>query len=264
MDVRSVVIVEESLVDRQQPVVRQSLLFGNEGDHILPEAVYPLIQPEPHDLLDLLPDQRVIHIQVRLLDCEQMQIVFLADGVEGPGLALKVGVPVVGGPAVLGHGPPDIVIRVGLDPAAALLEPLVLIAGMVDDQVHNDLHALCVGGRQAGIEGLHAAEHGVDILIVRDVIAAVHPGRGVQGRKPQPITAQTFDIVQALDHAVQVPHAVAIAVPEAPGPDLIKNRILIPICMNHRSLLILLPASVSPFGSSPARTGTGWFSYRGS
>ena len=180
MDPGAVVIHKNALVHRQQMVIGQALFLGDKGDDILPEAVHPHVQPEAHDLLDLFPDQRVIHIQVRLLHGKQVHIVFLAHLVIGPGLALKVGIPVIGELAVFPGGPPDIVIRIGLNAAAALLEPLVLIAGVIHHQVHDDLHSPAVGSLQNCLEGLHAAELRIDIHIVGDIIAAVCAGGRIQ------------------------------------------------------------------------------------
>ena len=51
--------------------------LGDEGDHVLPEAVHPHVQPEAHDALHFFPDLRIVHVQIRLLFGEQMQIVFV-------------------------------------------------------------------------------------------------------------------------------------------------------------------------------------------
>ena len=70
------IVVAHTLIDGEDPVVGQTFLFGNVGDHIFPEAVHAHIQPKTEDLLYFLPDQGIVHIQVRLLDGEKVETVF--------------------------------------------------------------------------------------------------------------------------------------------------------------------------------------------
>ena len=164
-----------------------------------------------------------------------------------------MGVPVVGQLAVIPQRAPDIIIRIGIDSAAALLKPFVFVTGVVDHQIHDHLHSPVMGFPQAGLKGLHAAELGINVHVVRNIIAAIRSGGWIQGRKPDSIAAQALDIIQLFNHAVQIAHAIAVSVPEAPGPDLIKHGILIPIRMNHRLLLIVLSASAGASPRFPAR-----------
>ena len=233
MDPRAVVIVADAPRRRHQPVVRQAVLLGDEGDHILPEAVHPQIQPEPQDVLYLLPHQRVIHVQIRLLHGEQVQVVLLPQLVPLPRFPLEHAVPVVGQVAAGLLLPPDVVIGVGRDAAAGLLEPLVLVAGMVHHQIHNDLHTSLMGALQHLFEPLHAAELRRDIPVIGDIVPAVRARRGIQRRKPDAVHPQTFDVVQLFVHTLQVAHTVAVAVLEAARPDLIEHHVLIPAVTSH-------------------------------
>ena len=253
MDVGAVIVIENALVYRQKRIVRQALFFGDKRDHVLPEAVHPFVQPEAHDFFDFLTNQWIVHIEVRLLYREQVQIVFPADRVKGPCLAFKVGIPVVGQLAVILQRAPDIIIRIGIDPAAALLEPFVFVTGVVDHQIHDHLHSPVMGFPQTGLKGLHAAELGIYVHVVRNIVAAIRSGGRIQGGKPDSITAQALDIIQFLNYTVQIAHAIAVSVPKAPGPDLIKHGILIPIRMCHRLLLIVLSASAGASSRFPAR-----------
>ena len=163
-----------------------------------------------------------------------MQIVFPPDLIPGPGLALEVAVPVVG-QAAAGFGrPPDVVVGIGLDAAAALLEPVMLVAGVVDHQIHDHLHAPPVGAVQHLPEGLHAAEFRGHIHIIGNIVAAVRPGGGIDGREPDAVHAQRFQIVQLFQNTPQIAHAVSVAVLEAPGPDLIEYAVLVPAGSFHR------------------------------
>ena len=57
--------------------IRQTGRLGDEGDNILAEAVDTHVQPEAQDLFDLLAHGGIIHIEIRLFFCEQMQIKFV-------------------------------------------------------------------------------------------------------------------------------------------------------------------------------------------
>ena len=180
MEMGAVIEVTDALGCRHDIIVRQTLRLGDKGDHILPETVHPQIQPEPQDLLHFLADQGIVHVQICLLYGKQMHIVFLPHLIPCPGLALKQGIPVVGQlSAPLGRTP-DIVIGVRLDPLATLLEPFVFGAGVVYHQVHNDLHAPLMGTVQHLFEGIHTTEFFGNIVIIRNIVAAVHTGGRIQ------------------------------------------------------------------------------------
>ena len=233
VDPGPVVIVEHAFVNGEQVVIRQAVLLGNVGDHVFPEAIHTHIQPETKDIFHFFPDFGVVHIQIRLLHGEQMEIVFLPHLIPGPGLTLEITVPVIGQfPVGLG-GTPDVVVGVRFDSPAAFLEPFVLVTGVIYHQIHDDLHTPLMGAIQNLLEGFHAAVHGIDVHVVGNIITAVRTGGGVQGRKPDAVDAQGFQIVQLFQNAPQVTHAIAVPVLEAPGPDLIKNLVLIPACPFH-------------------------------
>ena len=228
VDAGAVIVVWHPLAGRHQVVVRQTFLFGDVGDDVLPEAVHPHVQPEAQNPLHFLPHLRVIHVQVRLLHGEQVQVVFAANLVECPGLSLKEGVPIVGElPAGL-SGTPDIIIGVGVDALTAFLEPFMLVAGVVHHKIHDDLHVPGVSALQHLLECRHAAEFRRDVPVIGNIVAAVRPGGGVDGGKPDAVAAQTFDVVQLFIHAPQVAHAVAVAVLEGSRPDLVKYLVLVP------------------------------------
>ena len=92
-----------------------------------------------------------------------------------------------------------------------------------------------MGTVQHLFEGLHAAEFFCDIVVIGDVIAAVNAGRGVEGGEPDAVAAKGLDIIQLLIYAVQVAHAVTVAVLKGTGPDLIEHHVLIPLilCQSH-------------------------------
>ena len=211
--------------------------LGDEGDHILPEAVHPHVQPEAHDLFHFLTHLGVVHIQIRLFFGEQMQIKFVYIPVILPGPALKDAGPVVGRQkpaALLTAGTPEIVVVVGVILSlAALLEPHVFIGGVVHHQVHEHPHSPLMGPVQHLSEHLQVAVVRVDVHVVGDIIAKVCVGRGIERRKPYGVHVQAPDIIQPGQHAPKVADAVAVAVAEAARPDLIDGHLLIPLLFRH-------------------------------
>ena len=72
VDVRTVIVIGHAFVDGEQMIIRQTFLLGDISNYIFTEAVHPHVQPESQNLLNFLTHQRIIHVQVRLLDTEQM------------------------------------------------------------------------------------------------------------------------------------------------------------------------------------------------
>ena len=142
-------------------------------------------------------------------------------------------VPVIGQLAVRLCGPPDVIIGIRLDAPPGFLEPFVLVARVIDDQIHDKLHPALVKAVQNGPERLHAAVFRRDVHVIRNIIAAVRAGRRIERRKPDAVDAELFQIVQLFQHAPQIADPVSVAVTEASGPDLIKNLVLVPSCMTH-------------------------------
>ena len=237
VDAGAVVIQLDAPGGGQREAVGQSPGLGDHGDHILPEAVHALVQPETHDLLDLLPNGGVAEVQIGLVGREQVQVIGPPLLVPAPGVPLEEALPVVGqGIFPLSGRTPVVVALIGFQPPAAGLKPGVLVAGVVDDQIHYDLHPPPVQLLHQLLKQLHPPELPGDVHIIRHIVAVVRVGRGIERRKPDAVHVQGLDVVQLLQHPLQIADPVAVAVLEAPGPDLIKAHILIPSCtLRHGS-----------------------------
>ena len=97
VQIRTVLIERETVDHRQKgQTVRQPGVLGNKIDDILPEAVNAQIQPEAHDALYFLPYPWVVHVQIRLLAGENMQIILSPLLIILPGKSLELTEPVVG------------------------------------------------------------------------------------------------------------------------------------------------------------------------
>ena len=121
----------------------------------------------------------VAPVEVGLLGIEIVVVVLAGGGVGGPGGVAEPGLPVVGIAAVLAVAP-DVPVTLGIGlGGAGLLEPGVLVGGVVEDDVHDDADVVFFGGLEELVEVAHGAVLGVDGLVVGDVVAEVDLGRGI-------------------------------------------------------------------------------------
>ena len=102
-------------------------------------------------------------------------------------------------------------------------EPRVLVAGVVDHQVHDQPHAARVQLGDQLVELRQRAEQRVDVLVVADVVAVVGLRRGVDRREPQDVDAEVGQVVQPLQDAAEVTDAVAVGVLERARIDLVDD-----------------------------------------
>ena len=80
---------------------------------------------------------------------------------------------------------------------------------------------MCAGDEPR--EVLQSAEQGIDVTVVRDVIAEVLHGRGEDGGDPDGVHPQGREVVQTLDDAGNIADTIAIGVHEAARIDLIER-----------------------------------------
>ena len=159
-------------------VVAQLLVLDHHVAHVDPKSRHAPVPPEAHDVVELSPHLLVPPVQVRLRRLEVVQEVLAAGLVELPGRPAEDARPVVRQATVgLGIGP-DVVVAVGrVPPAQRVDEPGVLVAGVIGHEIHQDADA--AGRRLAHqrVEVVEGPEGGIDVAVVRDVVAPVTVGR---------------------------------------------------------------------------------------
>ena len=74
---------------------------------------------------------------------------------------------------------------------------------------------------------------GIDVLVIRDVVAEVHLRRGIAGRQPDGVHAELFQVVQPRGDAVQIADAVAVRVLKAARIDLVDDGVLPPVALGR-------------------------------
>ena len=67
---------------------------------------------------------------------------------------------------------------------------------MVEDEVEDDRDPALVGGGDEPVEVGHRAEQRIDRRMVRDVVADVEPGRGVDRREPDRVDPERLEVVE--------------------------------------------------------------------
>lgn len=97
-----------------------------------------------------------------------------------PGGASEHRLPVVGGHgAAFAAAVPEEVpgaFRRARSRCERLLEPAVLGRGVVGDDVHDDVESVLVSAREERVEVVEGTEEGIDIAVVRHVVASVALG----------------------------------------------------------------------------------------
>jgi hypothetical protein len=104
----------------------------------------------------------------------------------------------------------------------------VLIGCVVDHEIdHHSQAALMAGMRKLG-EVAERAVAGVDVVVVRDVVAGIKAGRRLERHQPDSGNAEALQIIKAADKALEVADAVAVCVHERADREAIDDCILVP------------------------------------
>jgi hypothetical protein len=85
---------------------------------------------------------------------------------------------------------------------------------MVWHEVENDLQVSSMGIGNQGIEVGKCAEEGMNIAVIRHIVAKIGHGRRKDRREPDRINSQIDQIIESGANAAQIANPVAIAVLE--------------------------------------------------
>src|SRR5262249_42542041 len=81
------------------------------------------------------------------------------------------------------------------------------------------------------------AEQGIDVAIIADVVTVILHRRPEERRQPDRIDAKARDVIELFGDALEVAHAVAIAVAKRARIDLVENRAAPPITQGAEAWL---------------------------
>ena len=126
----------------------------------------------------------------------------------------------------LGVVAPDVHIplRTALGRPAGPLEPGMQVTGVVQHQVQNHAHALAVGRREEPVEGGEIPQIRMDSGEIRDVVAPIPQGGGIDRGQPEGIDPQPTQIGQPRRKPLEITGAIAIPIGIAANDQLIDDR----------------------------------------
>ena len=206
--------------------------FGHAVCDVDAEAVDAAVEPEAQCLLEVVEDLGVLPVQVGLLAREDVEVPL-------PGRAVGLGDTVPRGSAedadpvvrrlVAVLAPPvteDVPRTFGTARSGrqCVDEPLVLVAGVVGDEVHGHADLAVVRLDDQFVERRQIAEERIDIARVRDVVTVVGHGGAHDRAQPQRVDAEQFEVAELVDDTGEVADAVAVEIGERPRIDLVEDR----------------------------------------
>jgi hypothetical protein len=199
-------------------------------DRVEPEAVYAHVEPEAHGLEDCLQHRRVVEVQVRLVAEEAVPKELLGDRIPGPVRGLGVGEDDARAVVLLVGVAPNIEVALGGARwrTARGLEPRVLVGGVVDHQLGDDLQVTLVRLGQHHPEIVQRAVLRMDVVVARNVVPVVTQRRRVERHQPDRVDAELLDVVKLARDALEVAHAVAVGIEEGLDVQLVDDRVLVP------------------------------------
>ena len=217
-------------------LLRELGVLHEQRGRVDPDARCPAVEPEPQHVLMLVPDIRVLPVQVGLLRGEEVQIpvgrLAVCVGCPGPGGAAEDRLPPVRRLLAL-------VACAGPEPEARALarsrrrgdclpEPRVLVRDVVRDDVDDraDSERARLGDQLLGLR--ERPERRVDRAVVRDVVSRIGKRRGVPRVEPERVDAEVSQVRQPGPDAGKVADPVAVRVGEAPDVDLVDDRVAPP------------------------------------
>lgn len=105
----------------------------------------------------------------------------------------------------------------------------MLVARVVDQDVHHEANAPSMKLLDQLIEVAQRPEERIDVLVIADVIAVVVLRRAVGGRRRLAWSGVRLQLVETVDDASQIAGSVTVAVREASGVDLVDDGALPPV-----------------------------------
>ncbi len=115
------------------------------------------------------------------------------------------------------------------------LEPGVLVAAVVRDEVDQHPQAEFVGRRDELVGLGERAEVGEEVAIVGDVVAAVGERRAVPGAHPDGVDTEPCQVRQPIDDAGHVARSVTVGVGERAWIHLVDDGAAPPVGVNGQS-----------------------------
>ncbi len=114
----------------------------------------------------------------------------------------------------------------------------MLIGGVAQHQVHDDVDIAFVRLAEQAVEILQVAIFRINGVIVGYIVAKIVIRGGIYRREPDPVDAQVLQIIQVLNDTCQIPDPIRIRILERARVDLVNNPVFPPkLVCSHQILL---------------------------
>src|SRR5262245_62577438 len=104
----------------------------------------------------------------------------------------------------------------------------MLVGRMINDELGEHSKLSPSGLLHEAAEIRHRAEIGIDRAVVRNVVAVVTAGRGIEWQQPERGDAEILQVVEFFGQPCEIANAVVVAVGESLDMQLIDDRVLEP------------------------------------
>src|SRR5437764_1063407 len=212
----------------------RSLGRDDERHRIHPEAGNAQLNPEPHDLENLRLHLRMRGVKVGLEVIETMEIPSLGLLVVAPSRLLHAWKyhAVIGARRLLLR--PNVPIAVRRSRVfARLLEPPVLVRGVVDDEVDEHPYAALLRAVSEFDKIANRAVARINAVIIGHVVAVIAMGRDLERHQPDGRDAETMQVVETAHQTLEVADAVGVGIHVGSNRQAIDHCILVPKVIDH-------------------------------
>ena len=213
------------------------------GQGVQPEAIDPHVEVMPSDFVITFPKFGVAPVHVRHLFGEDMEVEFIGLPDSLPCAGGKKSLPIVRGKefSALVSAFANVVISAFLARRILyrFLEPGVLVARVVHDEIEAHADPSGVGFAEQGPEVLVGPIEGIDRIIIGHIVSViVH--RGSENRaNPKEVHPEFAEVVEPRNDPREVSDAVAVAVLKSLWIKNISDAIAPPICLFHAIIISL-------------------------
>ena len=200
------------------------------GNGVQAQAVDSHVQPVRHYLEHFIEHLRIVEIEIRLVGIETVPEVGTRHRVPGPvgRFGIEKDDPRAGIFLIAVRPYVEITLgRIGRR-ATGALEPLVLIRGVVDDQLGDDPQATLMSLFDEALGILEGAVVGTDAGVLGNVIAVIAARRWVERQDPDGVHAQANDVVQFVDQPLKIADSVIVGIEERLDVYLVDDGVLVP------------------------------------
>src|SRR2546430_8255597 len=104
----------------------------------------------------------------------------------------------------------------------------MLVGGVINDQLSDNFQTIRVRLLDEHLKIVQRAVVRVHSAVVRNIVAIITQGRGIERQEPEGRDAEVTQIGQLLDKSLEITDAIAIAVIKGPHMEFVNDGVLVP------------------------------------